>query len=213
MPQQPLRFTGIMQKKVLPMVGDLAAGMSKDLSQTSLSMAKALSGSYEGFERLRNEYGITTMKLKQYGAAVDATGQLTLGSTDGLKKAKDALSKIIATDFAGAMERQNKTLQGSISNLSDEFTKLQVALGNELIPAFTATARGITKLVDAFNKSGDVAKPMIAWTAVMSAGLAGLMAPTLGVILLLKPLSEGWLLVSNSMIYQNTIATLTQSIT
>lgn len=190
---------GLKAKEVFPLAGDLAAGMSKDLEQTALSITKAMSGSYEGFERLRNEYGITTMKLKQFGAAVDKQGQLMLGTQKGVDSTREALTRIIQLNFGGAMERQMKTWKGSMSNLDDSIMKLKVSLGNELAPTLTSIARGITVAVEGFNQYGSVLKPVIAWGTVLVGSMAALAVPLMGLVAILPALSAGWQLINASI--------------
>jgi hypothetical protein len=172
-----LEVYGIKAKEILPLIGDLAAGMGKNLSATTLVVAKALSGSAEGFESLRNEYGITTAKLAQYGAVLSSTGSISVKTTSELEKAKNALLSIIKTNFGGAMERQNQTWQGAISNLSDAIEKLKVALGNELAPTLASTTRGITNIIESFNKSGGALKPFIAWGTLAAGAFAAMLTP------------------------------------
>ena len=203
-----LTVYGQKASEIFPLVGNLAAGMSKDLGQTALSLAKALSGSYEGFERLRNEYGITTVVLKRWGAEVDAQGQLVLGTTQGLEKTRNALIKIIETNFGGAMERQSKTWQGAMSNFGDSIEKLKVSLGNELAPTLTSITRGVTELIEGFNKSGGVVKPFIAWGALLAGGIAATIAP-LGVLARTVPGATASISLLNSMSLNYITTTMT----
>ena len=195
-----LEVYGQKAKKWLPLVGDLAAGMGKDLGYASQVMGKALSGSYEGFESLRNELGITTAKLVQYGAVMSETGGISLKTSKDLEKARQALHSIIKTEFGGAMERQAKTWQGAMSNLKDSIDKLQVTLGEALIPSLTKAARGITFLVEA---AGKIPKPFIALAAygTAAAGALGVLGGAgAGLVSILPSLSAGFDLVTKGLL-------------
>lgn len=193
-----LTVYGQRAQAVLPLVGDLAAGMGKELNQTALSFGKAMSGSYEGFERLRNEYGITTMKLKEYGGAVDKTGQLQLGTADGLRKTQEALEKIVRTEFGGAVERQANTFKGAMSNLADATARLGTALGEELVPAATKVVRAVTAIAETIEKTPKILKVAAAGGAVLAFALSGTASAAMGLMAVLPHVSAGWQLINSA---------------
>lgn len=114
-----LEVYGQRSREVLPRVAALAAGMGKSIQDTSLVVGKALSGSLEGFESLRNEYGITTRELVKFGAETNKAGGILTQTAGQARKAEQALLKIIDLRFGDAIERQSKTTQGVLSNASD----------------------------------------------------------------------------------------------
>ena len=157
---------------VLPRVANLAAGLSTDIKKTALDVSKALSGSAEGFESLRNEYGITTAELKKYGAAVNDQNELLIKGEVNTNRAREALLKIIDTRFGDATERQSKTFNGALSNLGDASKNLAANFGATLIPALSSGLQTVSGILDTINnKTSTGFKTIIAVTAAVSAGL------------------------------------------
>ncbi len=169
-----LEVYGQRSKEVLPLVADLAAGMRKDLGASALVVGKALSGSAEGFESLRNEYGITSAELKRFGAVLNETGGLSLRTSAEIAKAGNALQAIIKRDFSGAIERQSQTLNGQLSNLADTFIRIGNNIGQALIPAVSLGAKGIGILASAVEAIPGPLVSMGASAGLAVAGLAGL---------------------------------------
>lgn len=167
-----LEVYGTRAQEVLPMVADLAAGMGKDIESTSLVVGKAMSGSLEGFESLRNEYGISTAKLARYGAVLTSTGGISVQTASDLEKAKNALQAIIKTEFGGAVERQSRTFQGAVSNAGDSVKNLAASWGEGLIPAFTLGAKVFSGAVDVL---GAIPGPLKTVGALATAGGAAIL--------------------------------------
>lgn len=180
-----LTVYGNNAKQTLPLVGDLAAGMGKSIRDTALVMAKAWSGSLEGFESLRNEYGITIPKLRQYGGAVNDLGEISNRSTTDINKNRAALEAIIKMDFAGAVDRQSQTFKGAFSNLQDTVSKLAVALGERLLPALTDLSKQGTVLMDNFSTMPVLYKDIIVGTGTLLGGIGALgvgIGGTIGIV-------------------------------
>lgn len=175
-----LEVYGAKSEEVLPRVADLAAGMSKDISKTALVVGKALSGSLEGFESLRNEFGITTAELHKYGAVLTETGGISVRTAEELEKARTALTRIIDTKFGGAVERQAQTLQGAVSNAGDSLQNLLAKVGQDLIPVVTTAARGFSVLVDSIGKISPGIRGIAVAGAVAVAAIAGMGATAVG---------------------------------
>ena len=143
-----LEVYGTRAQEVLPLVADLAAGMGKDIEATSLVIGKAMSGSLEGFESLRNEFGVSSAKLARFGAVLTATGGISVATAADMDKARTALQAVIRSEFGGAVERQSRTFQGAMSNAGDSAQNLAAAWGEELIPLVTLGARAFSGVVD-----------------------------------------------------------------
>ncbi len=210
-----LEVYGVKSREILPLVGDLAAGMGKQIDNTALVIGKAFSGSLEGFESLRNEYGISTAKLAKYGAVMNATGGISVRTTADLEKARNALSQIIKIEFGGAVERQSKTLEGAFSNLRDSVDKLKVSLGEQLIPVFTVLARGATNIIESLSGMPKEFKSIIAYSAlgitafstfgVAISGLVAVLPSLVAGLNIVKPALVG--LIANISNLKNTLNT------
>jgi len=176
-----LSVYGAKAKEVLPLVGNLAAGMGKSIEETSLALGKAWSGSLEGFESMRNTFGITISKLKEYGAVVDKQGQLQVKTNADLERARQALKAIIETNFSGAMERQMNTLTGAWSNFKDAITNISTSIGQSLVPSLITLTKGAAGMVDSVNKLDPTVKKILAWSGLITtAAIAGV--GTLGAV-------------------------------
>lgn len=166
-----LEVYGARAQEVLPLVADLAAGMGKRIEDTSLVVGKAMSGSLEGWESLRNEYGVSNAKLAQYGATLTATGGIAASTAGDLEKAKTALQRIIQTEFGGAVERQSRTLQGALSNVGDSVQNLAATYGEALVPLVTGAASAFSGLVDAATSAPAPLRAVAVGVAAAGAGL------------------------------------------
>ena len=111
-------------QRALMSYGNTASAMGKSLNQMIEAVADAATGE---FERLK-EFGI---KAKVEGDSVALTFQgITTKIGNSAQEIEDYLIKIGETTFAGAMERQAKTLGGALSNIGDSWDQLMVTLGD-----------------------------------------------------------------------------------
>jgi len=138
---------------ILPAVANLAAGMGKRVEDAALVVGKAASGSLEGFESLRNEYGITTEELRQFGAQANAAGGILARSPAQIELARNALLTIIQTRFGDAIERQSKTFAGALSNLGDAVQNSAARIGQSLLPVGQTLIRVFTGVIDVIGRA------------------------------------------------------------
>ncbi len=179
-------------QEVLPLVGDLAAAMGAGIENTAQAVGKAMSGSLEGWEMLRNTYGVTIERLKAFGAAIDGQGQMLTKNSNDLDRNRKALLAVIATDFGGGMERQSKTFSGAMSNLQDSIHNLQTSIGETLIPAATSAVNVITEFSGKIKNMPDSMKMAAGWGTALATALAGIGAVGLGVIAILPNFTTGF---------------------
>lgn len=159
---------------LLPVAANLAAALGKTLPEATLVLSKAASGSADGFLSLKDQYAITTKDLVAFGAAQGkVAGSLSHAEAD-IERNRNALVKLIQTRFGDATARQANTLAGAVSNAGDAATNLAASLGQTLVPAATAAARGIAGLLDAANAIPAPIKTAIAAGTVFVAGLAAI---------------------------------------
>jgi hypothetical protein len=138
--------------------GNIASGTGKSLDQFIEAVADAAVGE---FERLK-EFGI---KANVEGDKIKLTfGGVTKTIGKNSQEMLAYLDQLGQTKFAGAIERQSKTLNGAFSNLGDAVDKLSVAIGEAGINDFlinisknAAKAAGsMADLVDRFRKFGEL---------------------------------------------------------
>ena len=126
--------------------GNTASAMGKSLNQMIEAVADAATGE---FERLK-EFGI---KARQQGDSVALTfrGVTTQISKDA-ESIETYLRRIGDVEFAGGMDRQMKTLGGSLSNLSDSWDKFVRSVGDS--GAVRTSAGAINFLSDSLDRLG-----------------------------------------------------------
>lgn len=126
-------------------IGNTAAAFGKDITE----FAQAVVGASTGEMEMLKQFGIVA---KQQGDIVRFTFK---GVTTEVGKNADEivafLQKIGATEFAGGMERQSKTLAGTFSTLKDELANLADAFATEsgLIDVLTDSVRTMTHQISA----------------------------------------------------------------
>jgi hypothetical protein len=136
-----LRAQGIAPTEALmESMGNTSAAMGKSIVQFAEAILDAQTGE---FERLK-EFGV---KARDEGSKVAFTFK---GVTTSVSKDAGSivgyLEKIGNTDFAGAMDRQSKTLGGAFSNLQDASAGLADTIGsNGLARELGLLARQITE--------------------------------------------------------------------
>lgn len=176
-------------EKLLPVVENLAAERGKSLQESALVFAKAAAGGAEGFESLHNDYGIITRDLLEFGAVEGkVAGQLSHAEQD-IDKNRDALVRLIQTNFGGAVARQSQTLTGAMSALQDAVHSAAASFGETLIPSLTSGLRTLTSFVDfVSNTLPTGSKQAIAGIVAIGGAIgimgAGLAAGVTGLLLL-----------------------------
>ncbi|MHC1683683.1 MAG: tape measure protein [Clostridiaceae bacterium] len=152
-----LQSYGLEAQKVMPMIGDMAAAMGKDVDQAVEAVADAQTGE---LERLK-EFGITkqmivdqankTMRGKQI---VNNKGQIT-----DQKAFNEALFSLMQERYKGAMDIQSKSWNGLMSTISgiakNGIARIAgISQTGEIIPgsAFDIAKQKAGQLADAFTK-------------------------------------------------------------
>lgn len=146
-------------EKILKSVGDTAAANGKSFLQFTEALLDAQTGQ---FERLK-EFGIVS---RTEGEKVSFTFRgVTTEVEKSAKAIRGYLLSIGETQFAGAMERQSKTLFGAFSNLQDAVSLLSNKLGKSgLSRELNLIARDLAEVADSGGKAGrsanDIGKAM-----------------------------------------------------
>jgi hypothetical protein len=122
--------------------GDIAAGSGKSFSQLAEAVADAAVGE---FERLK-EFGIKAGK--ENDKVVISFGGATQKIENNSASIIKALTGIAKTGFAGATERQAKTLSGAFSNFGDAVDAAAFAIGKQgLNKEINRVTREFSKLI------------------------------------------------------------------
>ena len=157
-------FNKLVARGITPSIGaltsfgNIASGTGKSLDQFIEAVADAAVGE---FERLK-EFGI---KANVEGDKIKLTfGGVTKTIGKNSQEMLAYLDQLGQTKFAGAIERQSKTLNGAFSNLGDALDKLSVSIGEAGLNDFlidvaknaTSAAGRIGELIDRFRKFGEL---------------------------------------------------------
>lgn len=183
-----LRALGVDVDKFLPLAGNLAAVMGRDIPDAAQALGKAASGSQDGITQLADSFGVTKRELIAAGAAMGEGGAIAVSTAADIERLQAALQKVVGTKFGGAMEAQSKTLKGAFSNLSDAIGQLKADLGQSLAPAAETVARSITKLVESLRALPDWVKQTAAFGTVAATALLGFGAAVSGAVVVFGPL-------------------------
>jgi len=135
-------------ERALRSYGNTTSALNKDLNQMIEAVADAVTGE---FERLK-DLGI---KTRQQGDTVRFTFRgITTEVKNSAEEIQEYLLRIGEVDFAGGMERQMVTMNGSISNLEGAWSQLLGALGNtEAMDTAQKGIDGITGAIDRLRKA------------------------------------------------------------
>ena len=109
---------------MLTTLGDVAAGMGRDLLQPVEAIADAITGENE---RLK-ELGITASKNKgwiEYAYTIDGETRSKRARKGDRAAIMEAILSIWNEKFSGAMELQRDTFDGMLSNIMDRWTKFR----------------------------------------------------------------------------------------
>lgn len=165
---------GQSAQRTLPLAANLAAAFGEQINDVALVLGKAFSGSSRGFLSLTNQFGISNLVLKKYGAELTETGSISLKTSGALEKARDALEKIIKTKFGDAVEKQSKTLFGALSNLGDVVQRIASSFGQTLIPALTTGTRALTGFLEIFEGLSPSTKQFVVLGGIAAVALGAL---------------------------------------
>lgn len=177
---QQLLAMGVAGKDLIPIMtaaGNATAAAGKD-SQTFGQVLRAIGqiktkGVLQGDELLQlSESGIPAMQVLQEELHLTSDQMRNLGKQAiPADVAIQALVNGLNRKFGGAMADQANTLTGSLSNLRDVSNKAWSDLGKPLVPWTTGAVKGVTDLIDAYNKAPE---------AVHNVGTAAAVAGTVG---------------------------------
>lgn len=187
-----LRALGVSAEKFLPIAGNLAAAMGKDLVETSMAFGKAVLGIPEGITQMTENFGITKAVLVQFGAALDSSGAIANKTAGDIEKLQNALIKVVQSKFGNAMAEQEKTFAGAMSTLKDSVGQFAAEIGTALVPMANSLARSLTTMVEGFRALSPATKTMIAEAVVAATAIAGVSSVIVGLAAVVGPLALAW---------------------
>lgn len=138
----------------MQVLGDVSAGSGKNLKELTTIFGQVAGQGKLTAERLNqlNEAAIPidTELAKVLGVAKSEVRSLVTQGVVGFKEFETAFKNLTAEGglFAGSLEKQSATLNGSISNLEDSFTNLQAEIGRAFSPAIIAGANKLSEVME-----------------------------------------------------------------
>jgi len=148
--------------------GNTASSMGKSLNDMVEAVADAAVGE---FERLK-EFGI---KAKSQGDNVSFTFK---GVTTTVKKNSEEIEQYLQnignTEFAGGIEAQSKTFNGTISTLSDNVSMAAASFGDLMLPALQNVSVALQSTAEFIRNLNPETKSVIITTLALTAAIGPL---------------------------------------
>ncbi|MFP5109629.1 phage tail protein [Neobacillus sp. C211] len=139
---------GLNAQQWLPLVGDMASVMGKDIMQATEAIADAQTGE---LERLK-EFGVTKDQIIAYGqemrmaAFVNNKGQITDQAAFN-----QALMGLMKERFEGGMAIQSTSFKGLISNAQDSMGQLLTTMSQPLFEGLKEGLSSVVPIMGAFT--------------------------------------------------------------
>jgi len=180
-----LEAFGINSKATIRILSDLASFMGRDIGTAAFAMGRAFSAGAAASEIFREAGVLNIIKTSQ---GIEDLTKLTLPEfrVAMMKTFVDAASGI-----QGSTERIQKTTEGMIMNLQDEFVNLQARIGDTFVPALKTVVGALTEFVKSLDTKqvAIMATNITVLTGVLKLNSVGFLAAassarTFGLILL-----------------------------
>jgi tape measure domain-containing protein len=162
---------GFQAKSVIPMLRTLGdAGSALGQGPEGLSRIIRAMGQMKAKGRLQQEevlqlaesgipvFQILQKELGLTGAQVGDIGRQGISAEKGIA----ALLRGMQSMYGGGMDAQSKTLNGSISNMVDQFTLAGQEVGGEFIPSINSATKSVTGLIEQFRGLSPSARHTVA---------------------------------------------------
>lgn len=166
------------------LAANLASAFSTDLQTAINAVGRAFKGSSEGYEVLRNQYGITGDEIAKFGGVVQKGNQIVVSSKEAVDQNAKALEKLIKTKYGDSIALQSKTAQTAFSNFEDGVITLKASIGEQLLPEVTNAVLKINDFITGLNNMSNAQKNTVAWglkTGIVIAGLGFALSTAVGV--------------------------------
>jgi len=169
-------------KKYIQTLGDAAAALGKPIMAAVEMVADAAQGE---FERLK-EFGLRSVDVAK-AAGFESVKAMT-SSRENLAKGLDALMRLLAERYSGAMQTLSTSWEGMISNLHDYWTQFQAAIMNSgVFDYLKAWLKAILDWINTLKREGkldawakNVAVKVINAFKIMSKGVVWFYKSILG---------------------------------
>lgn len=140
-------------------IGEVAAGSNSDLKEVALIYGQVSAAGKLTGERLlqlqERAIPIGSALANSLGVAESEVRELVSSGTVGFKEFEAAFNSLSDAGglFEGAIDKQSKTLNGSLSTLNDNFEILKASIGELIAPAVLAGVQGLTGFFQDLNKA------------------------------------------------------------
>lgn len=154
---------GLAAENTLPIIGDMASVMGKDLMQAVEAVADAQTGE---LERMK-EFGITKKMIEDQAKMMKVTVTNNKGQITDQKAFNAVLFSLMEDRFKGGMELQAGTFKGMLSNLGDFVGTMGRKLGEPIFDAFKGQLGKLIEWLNVLEENGTID----AWVAKISDGM------------------------------------------
>lgn len=143
---------GIEAQKTLPIIGDMASTMGKDIMQAVEAVADAQTGE---LERLK-EFGITKGMLQEQADAMGIVFQNNKGQITSYENLNSALFTLMEDRYKGAMQIQSNTFKGMVSNAQDMIGSIGRTVGKPIFDAISKQMKGLLEIGNELAENGTI---------------------------------------------------------
>lgn len=154
---------GIEAQKTLPIIGDMASTMGKDIMQAVEAVADAQTGE---LERLK-EFGITKGMLQEQADAMGIVFQNNKGQITSFENLNTALFALMEDRYKGAMQIQSNTFKGMVSNAQDMIGNIGRTVGKPIFDAISEQMKGLLEIGNELAENGTIER----WADNVASGL------------------------------------------
>ena len=140
-------------------IGEVAAGSNSDLKDVALIYGQVSAAGKLTGERLlqlqERAVPIGAALAKSLGVAESEVKDLVSSGVVGFKEFEQAFNSMSSAGgiFEGAIDKQSKTINGSLSTLSDNFEILKTSIGELASPIVLAGITSLTSIIQGFNRA------------------------------------------------------------
>ena len=157
-----IKALGLDVDRLRGLAVNLALSFDTDLQTAINAVGRAFKGSSEGYEVLRNQFGITGDEIAKFGGVVQKGNQIVVSNKEAVDANAKALEKIVNTKYGNALALQANSAKTAFSGFEDAVMILKNSIGEQLLPEMTKLVLKINVIITDFNKMDDSQKSLIA---------------------------------------------------
>lgn len=188
---------GFEQKEVIKtteMLGNVASGLNIPIGDI-IYLFGTLRAQGRAYTKDLNQFtarGIPILDAlaKQYGVTKSAVFDLAAEGKIGFEDINKAFQTMTGSGglFFNLMDKQSKTTLGTWSNLQDSITRVQIALGNALLPAVNEIMNALMPVIQQFGEWAKKNPELVKKIVIVSLAIVGLLSVLFVIGVIIPPI-------------------------